>query len=118
MQRNLLAIAVAVVATLIITVSAQAYPQGWETQAQCIHLHESTDWHKTTDWRGYPSRDHGGYQIDVGTWLVFVPRGWPSDPADATPAQQTLVTWRIYVHNGRQWGNGQWPNSARACGLR
>ena len=116
-MRRILLLAM-VVMTLIFATQAQAYPAWWVKQANCIHLHESTDWHKRTDWRGYPSRDHGGYQIDVGTWQSFAPRTWPRDPADATKAQQTLVAWRIYVANGRQWGNGQWPLSSRACGLR
>lgn len=108
---------VAVISALVIAVPAQAYPAWWMKQANCIHQHESTDWHKRTDWRGYPSRDHGGYQIDVSTWQAFAPKTWPHDPADASPAQQTLVAWRIYVANGRRWGNGQWPLSSRACGL-
>jgi hypothetical protein len=100
---------------------SHAYPAGWLQQARCIHRHESIDWHKRTSWTGAPSPDHGGFQIDVGTWQHFAPARWPSDPADASPAQQTLVAWRIYVANGRRWGVGrigaQWPNTARACGL-
>ena len=107
------------IVTLIFAVPAQAYPGWWVKQANCIHRHESTDWHKRTDWRGYPSVDHGGYQIDVRTWQTFAPKGWPQDPADASPPQQTLVAWRIWLHNGRSWGNNQqWPTTARICGVR
>ena len=117
MRRILTHIVVVLLVALAFAGTAQAYPKGWMAQANCIHRHESTDWHKTTDWLGNPSRDHGGYQIDVGTWQVFAPKHWPQDPAYASPAQQTLVAWRIYVWNGRKWGGGQWPNTARACGL-
>jgi hypothetical protein len=106
-----------VVVALICASAAHTYPRGWLAQAACIHLHESVDWHKRTDWLGRPSPDHGGYQIDVGTWAAFAPRSWPSDPASASPGQQTFVAWRIYVANGRRWGGHQWPNSSRACGL-
>lgn len=106
---------------LVSTAEARAYPNGWKQEADCIHRHESTDWHKRTSWTGAPSPDHGGFQIDVRTWAAFQPRRWPTDPADASPAQQTLVAWRIYVANGRRWGHGlmgwQWPLSSRACGL-
>ena len=42
----------------------------------CIHRHESTNWHATRDWRGYPSVDHGGMQIAVGTWLSLAPKAF------------------------------------------
>jgi hypothetical protein len=113
-----LAIIPAVLTVLILAPLCRAYPRGWLKQAACIHRHESTDWHRVLDWRGYPSPDHGGYQIDVSTWAAFAPRWWPRDPALASPAQQTLVAWRIYVANGRRWGGNQWPNSSRECGLR
>lgn len=110
-------ILIAVLLALSIAPAANAYPEWWVKQASCIHQHESTNWRKTTDWLGRPSPDHGGYQIDVGTWRHFAPRTWPQDPAYATPAQQTLVAWRIYVANGRRWGGNQWPNTSRLCGV-
>jgi hypothetical protein len=84
----------------------------------CIHSYESTDWHKTTTYLGGYSNDHGGMQIDVGTWRAHAPRSFPDDPALASPAQQLFVAWKIWLANGRCWGcNGQWPNTARSCGV-
>lgn len=54
-------------------------------------------------------------QIDVRTWDAFAPKRWPRDPADATRAQQLLVSWRIWLANGRRWGGNQWPNTSRLC---
>lgn len=89
----------------------------WLREAACIHEHESVDWHKTTDWQGHPSWDHGGMQIDVRTWASYAPRGFPADPADATPREQLYVAYQIWVANGRRWGGNQWPNTSKACGL-
>ena len=83
----------------------------------CIHRYESTDWHKTTTWQGYPSSDHGGMQIDMGTWAAYAPRGYPPDPALASPFQQLVVAYRVWLANGRRWGGNAWPNSSRECGL-
>lgn len=106
---------------LVVPLAAQAgqpWPAWWQREATCIHLHESVDWHKRTDWLGRPSPDHGGMQIDVGTWRSFAPRGYPTDPADASPAQQLAVAYRIWLANGHSFGGRQWPNSSKACGLR
>ncbi|MEI8105801.1 MAG: transglycosylase family protein [Actinomycetes bacterium] len=86
-------------------------------KALCVHRHESLDWHRTTDWLGRPSVDHGGMQIDVGTWRHFAPRGYPRSPADASPRQQLRVAYRIWLANGRRFGGSQWYHSARACGV-
>lgn len=94
-----------------------AYPPAWLREAACIHRHESIDWHKRTDYLGRPSWDHGGMQIDTRTWSAYAPRSFPADPADATPAEQLLVAWRIYNANGRRWGGNQWPKTSRACGV-
>ena len=116
--------AVSAVALLVHTAAKQVqhYPQWWLDQARCIHLHESTNWKQVTDWLGHYSSQHGGYQIDLGTWASFAPKSFPRDPASATPAQQTFVAWRIWNANGRVWGYGrlgaQWPNTSRECGLR
>jgi hypothetical protein len=83
----------------------------------CIHRHESTDWHRSTDWLGAPSRYHGGMQIDVGTWAVMAPRSYPREPAAATPLEQLVVAHRIWLANGRRFGGSQWYLSAHACGL-
>lgn len=87
----------------------------------CIHSHESTDWHKTTTWQGYPSVDHGGMQIDVGTWASYTTgswarwsRGFPPDPAQASPFVQLVVAYRIWKDDG--WAR-PWPNTSIECGL-
>ena len=94
-----------------------AIPRWWVAQALCIHRHESIDWHRTTDWRGYPSRDHGGMQIDVTTWAAQAPKGFPREPASASPREQLVVAYRIWRANGRRFGGGQWPYSSMACGV-
>lgn len=94
-----------------------ALPDWWVSQALCIHRHESVDWHRTTDWLGNPSRDHGGMQIDVGTWLAHVPRSFPNEPAAASPHEQLVVAFRIWRSNGHRFGGGQWPHSSIACGV-
>jgi len=94
-----------------------ALPRWWIAQALCIHRHESIDWHRTTDWLGYPSRDHGGMQIDVGTWVSQAPKGFPREPAAASPHEQLVVAYRIWRVNGDRFGGGQWPYSSAACGV-
>ena len=83
----------------------------------CIHRHESVDWHATRDWLGYPSRDHGGMQIDVSTWAADAPRSFPREPAAATPREQLVVSYRIWRANGHRFGGDAWPNSSVACGV-
>lgn len=96
--------------------AATKLPAWWLRQADCIHRHESLDWHRVTDWTGAYSRDHGGMQIDVDTWRAYRLDGFPTDPATATRIQQLEVAYRIWRANGQRWG-GQWPNSSRECGL-
>jgi hypothetical protein len=91
-------------------------PGWWLREALCIHRHESLDWHRTTDWLGQPSVDHGGMQINVGTWAEMAPRGYPSEPAAATPRQQLVVAYRIWVANDDRFGGNQWPVSSVECG--
>jgi hypothetical protein len=83
----------------------------------CVHRHESVDWHRVTDWLGRPSSDHGGMQIDVGTWGSLAPRNFPREPAAATPHQQLVVAYRIWLENGRRFGGSQWFLSAERCGV-
>jgi hypothetical protein len=90
-------------------------PSSWIGKAMCIHRHESVDWHRTTDWRGYPSVDRGGLQIDVRTWNSFAPAGYPENPASASPRQQLTVAYRIWLANGHRFGGHQWYYSAAAC---
>ena len=92
-----------------------ALPRWWLTQALCIHRHESTDWHSTTDWRGYPSVNHGGMQINISTWAHGAPHGVPLEPAAASPHEQLVVAYRIWGANGHRFGGGQWPYSSLAC---
>lgn len=98
--------------------ASSPWPAWWYSQAMCIHRHESTDWHRRTNWLGYPSRDHGGMQIDVGTWASYRPAGYPPDPAAASPGQQLYVAWLIWLANGHRFGGHQWPLSSRLCGVR
>lgn len=117
MRRELIASVAAAVTAATATPAAQAakpsWPAWWYRQAMCIHRHESVDWHKRTTWNGYPSRDHGGLQIDVGTWAAH---GGAGDPADASPYQQLVVAHRIWLADRGSWR--EWPNSSRECGLR
>ena len=57
-----------------------ALPGSWLKGAMCVHRHESVDWHRRTDWLGRPSVDHGGMQIDVGTWGRLAPAELPAEP--------------------------------------
>lgn len=98
-------------------------PASWLRAAHCIHYQETrhgwaSGWHLTHTWTGAPSRQRGGFQIDVDTWAAFAPRRWTRDPAHATRAQQVVVAHRIWHANGDRWGGSQWPNSSRACGVR
>jgi hypothetical protein len=90
-------------------------PRWWLIQALCIHRHESTDWHRTTDWLGRPSVNHGGMQINVWTWAHWAPRDFPREPAAASPREQLVVAFRIWNANGHRFGGGQWPYSSIAC---
>jgi hypothetical protein len=94
-----------------------ALPHWWIRQALCIHRHESFDWHRTTDWLGNASRDRGGMQIDVGTWVAHAPRNFPREPAAASPHEQLVVAFRIWRANGHRFGGGEWPSSSTACGV-
>jgi hypothetical protein len=94
-----------------------ALPHWWIGKALCIHRHESVDWHRTTDWRGYPSVDRGGLQIDVNTWSSLAPATFPTNPASASPRQQLFVAYRIWLANGHRFGGHQWYYSAAACGV-
>ena len=95
----------------------EALPRTWVKAALCVHRHESVDWHRTTDWLGRPSVDHGGMQIDLGTWAHFAPPSYPRSPAQASPWEQLLVAHRIWVANGDRFGGRQWYHSAAACGV-
>ena len=88
-------------------------PRWWLTEAMCIHRHESTDWHAHTDWLGYPSVDHGGMQIDVGTWLS---RSRPRASRASRRQPRRASSWSSPTgsgaSNGHRFGGGQWPYSS------
>jgi hypothetical protein len=111
--RGILRWAAVLVTALLIPASASAYSASWKAQAACIRHFESGN-----NWRLELPKFAGAYSFARSTWASFKPRRWPLDPAKASPAQQTLVAWRIYVANGHRWGGNQWPNSSRACGVR
>ena len=92
-------------------------PRRWLQQALCVHRHESIDWYRTTDWLGRPSVDHGGMQIDIRTWARFAPRRFPRSPEQATPHEQLVVAYKIWLANGRRFGGHQWYLSASRCGV-
>jgi hypothetical protein len=75
------------------------------------------NWHQTQTWQGYPSNDTGGMQIDSGTWSEMAPSTFPALPARATPWQQLLVSFRIWLANGHRFGGNQWPESSASCGV-
>jgi hypothetical protein len=109
-----------IVAALVIAAIAipHPFPAHWKRDALCIHRYESTDWHRTTDWRGNPSTNHGGMQFDMGRWLGVVIRfhlRYPHDPADATPTQQLSVAWIVTeIQDGGSWR--EWTTHPK-CGL-
>jgi hypothetical protein len=109
--KGLLALLSVVITTLTTPALAKAtYPAFWVKQSKCIRHYESRNrWHI----------HDGAFQIIQDTWQRMKPRGFHVYAAeDATPKQQTFVAWRIWVHNGRSWGNNnQWPNTARVCGV-
>lgn len=106
-------LAAAILFALILAADAHAYPGWWKKQAACIRHHESTDrWHIRNPPYG------GAYQFVDSTWEAFRPRSFPVRSWRASPAQQTLVAWRVYVANGRRWGGNQWPVTSRICGVR
>ena len=66
----------------------------------CVHRAESTDWHQPGP------GSYGGFQFGIGTWLAVLKRHslpFPSNPADATPFQQTLAAWYEWIDSGRSW---------------
>ena len=111
-----MALAVAAASTLkAATKRSVVLPRWWLAEALCIHRHESTDWHRVTDWLGRPSVNHGGMQINVGTWVRWAPNSFPHEPAAASPQEQLIVAYRIWTTNGDRFGGGQWPLSVEAC---
>jgi hypothetical protein len=95
------------------TVSAgrrHGYPPWWRREAACVRWHESRGrWHIQTG-NGY----YGAYQFLLSTWASVAVRGWPSNPAAASPAQQTFAVWRVWIRDGRSWR--EW-GTAGVCGL-
>lgn len=81
----------------------------WYRDAMCVHGLEGS-WISISD--TVPAY-YGGMQYSVSTWLDagggrFAPR------ADlATPAEQLEITYQ----RTQRYGWGEWPNTARECGL-
>lgn len=112
------AILVSLLLTFLIPLTAQArptrsYPAWWLQQAACIRSHEGA-WGSATG-NGY----EGAYQFTLSTWRavggsVTASGHWA---ASASPAEQTYRAWLNWRANGGRWGGGQWPTSARLCGV-
>lgn len=107
----------AAISFAVVTTSAQAarppYPAWWWRQAQCVHMHESADWHRAgVDWRGRPSPYYGGMQFTLYTWRSVGGRGLPSD---ASPREQLYRAWLVWKRDGGSWR--EW-GTASVCGLR
>ena len=105
------------------------YPHWWIQQAKCVHENEAAvgysynrawrlNWHLRYYYGTHTeSSNRGGFQIGYYMWNVYAPHGWTRDPAQASRAQQVLVAWRIWYHNGKRWGGNQWPHDSRVCGI-
>lgn len=79
----------------------------WYNGAICVHEHEGA-WNSNTG-NGY----YGGFQYLTSTWLASGGGQYASRADLATPYEQLLVTYHVTSRSG--WG--QWPNTARMCGL-
>ena len=98
--------------------TAFALPHWWVSEAMCIHRHESTNWHRHhATGAATPRVDHGGMQIAVGTWLSLAPKGFPREPAAASPHEQLSSPTGSGASNGHRFGGSQWPYSSIACGV-
>jgi hypothetical protein len=108
----------AVVAALWLPGAAQARkwprpPAWWLPGAWCVHRHESVDFHIHND----PYAN--GWQFMLGTWENA--GGAASTWITASPAEQLYRVWIVYSRDRRTGdhdGWREWPNTARACGLR
>lgn len=100
----------AVIALLMFPASSNAaVPSWWLAQAACIRSHEG-GWTTNTG-NGY----YGAFQFTLSTWRANGGRGYPHQ---ASPSEQTYRAYLNWRANGNRWGGGQWPTSARLCGLR
>ncbi len=89
------------------TASSSPWTAAWYRGAMCVHSHEGA-WDSNTG-NGY----YGGFQYLPSTWINSGGGQYASRADLATPHEQLLVTW----HVTRSSGWGQWPNTARMCGL-
>ena len=87
--------------------SSSPWTAAWYRGAICVHEHEGA-WNSNTG-NGY----YGGFQYLTSTWINSGGGQYASRADLATPHEQLLVTW----HVTRSSGWGQWPNTARMCGL-
>ena len=85
----------------------------WMRSAQCIHRHESVNWHLDhVNWQGKRSPYAGGMQFLDDTWRRA---GGTGNAAQWSPREQLYRAWRIWKLGGGSWR--EW-GTARACGLR
>jgi hypothetical protein len=76
-------------------------PGWWLKQADCIHRHESVNWHLKND------PYCGGMQFNLGTWHLAGGQG---------NCLRIAHVWWSRI--GHRWGTrAGWPNTAVACHL-
>ena len=72
-------------------------PEVW----QCIAMKESTDNLRAVN---VSSGDQGAFQFAITTWAEYAPVGYPTEPVEATLAQQYTVALRLWQAEGfRPW---------------
>jgi hypothetical protein len=87
-----------------------------KTQWLCIHRGEAAWDNPGVDWRGNPSRYHGGLSMDWEFQHSYAPRRLlrRGQAENWTPLEQMWVAEKAF-RSGR--GFWPWPNTAAACGL-
>lgn len=88
--------------------SCAPWPAWWRAQAECIHRHESIDWHNN-------GHHEGGFQFNNGTWLAHGGGRFAAHAYQASPFQQLLVAFWTWRDDGRSWRR-EWT-TAGMCGL-
>ena len=115
MRRTMIVLALlAILSPLVATAKAEAHPHHalWHwyraSGARCVHNNEGS-WSDP----GYPY--WGGFQMSLWFQQRFAPhRLAAKGTADHwKPFRQVIVVRRVV----RRYGWGQWPNTARYCGL-
>ena len=84
-------------------------PEPWRSLADC---ESGLTWDEGDGGLG---SFRGGLQWTARTWQAVKPDGAPTDPADATPAQEVAAAERLM---NEPWGGfHHWPTCARKLGL-